>query len=367
MSKEKRLSEFLAYIVIALSNCSLYSIEHRALEEFSKKALSLTDELFDYEDSFDLTLLQGSLIFKNVPFPDKRPHIYRFIKKLKTNGIERVVIKKGVTLDELKSFITALALREVEVSSSPRIAVGKLEVRLKIEGDLDSLIDKSVAKVNELYKGVAKHRRLDIRGIEDIVGGFITAMKREKQVLRSLSPVKSHSVYTYVHETNVSVLTIFQAEALGLEGEDLYDAGIAGLLHDVGKLFIPKEIIEKNGVLNEEEWNTMKLHPVYGALYLSSQPDVSRTAVIAAYEHHLKYDGSGYPRTTSKTRRQHLISQLVAISDVFDALRSKRVYRDQDSYEVASIIETLKGSSGTYYNPSLVDNFIVACKGSNIL
>jgi HD-GYP domain-containing protein (c-di-GMP phosphodiesterase class II) len=361
MSNEKKLSDVLAYIVAALSNCALYSPEHPAVEEFSRKTLSLVEDLF-VDDSFSLTLLADSLIFNEIPVSDTGDHISRFTKKLKAKGIERVIIKKGVSLGEMKAFVSALASRERTVSSSPHIAVGMLEVRYKAEEDLSAMMGKSIVKVNEVYDGVSRFRRLDIRGIEDVVMGFIAALKKEANVLSHLGPVKSHSAYTYVHETNVAVLTIFQAEALGMKGEVLHDIGLAGLLHDVGKLFIPKEIIEKQESLNEKEWSTIKLHPVYGAVYLSTVPDVAKSAVIAAYEHHLKYDGSGgYPQTKTRTRRQHLISQFVAIADVFDALRTKRAYRP--SFEMPAIIGILMKGSGKDFNPVLVDNFIAACKG----
>lgn len=364
MPEEKKFSDVLAYIVAALSNCALYSPEHIAVKEFSIKALTLIEDLY-VEDSFSVTLLAESLIINATPVSDVGTHIFRFTKKLRSKGIERVIIKKGVSLEEFKSFIAALASRERTVSSTSHIAVGMLEVRFKAEGDLALMMDESVAKVNEVYEGVSRFRRLDIRGIEDVVGGFIAALKRETNVLRNLSPVKAHSAYTYVHETNVSVLTIFQAEALGLKGEALHDAGLAGLLHDMGKLFVPKEIIEKQTMLDEHEWSAMKLHPTYGAIYLSKLPEVSKGAVVAAYEHHMKYDGSGYPQAKIKTKKQHLISQLVAISDVFDALRTKRAYRP--SFEVPAITAVLKEGSGKDFNPVLVDNFIAACKSIKAL
>jgi HD-GYP domain-containing protein (c-di-GMP phosphodiesterase class II) len=361
MSDKKKLSDFLAYIVTAISNCSLYSHEHPAVEEFSRKILSLVEDLF-VDDSFILTLLADSLIFRESPVSDMGDHLFRFIKRLRVKGIERVIIKKGVSLEEIKTFVSELASREQTVSSTPHIVVGMLEVRYKAEGNFSTMMDESIAKVNEVYDGVSRFRRLDIRGIEDVVMGFITVLKKEANVLSKLSPVKAHSAYTYVHETNVAVLTIFQAEALGMTGEALHDIGLAGLLHDVGKLFVPKEIIEKQESLNEKEWSTIKLHPVYGAVYLSTLPDVAKSGVIAAYEHHLKYDGSGgYPQTKTRTRGQHLISQIVAIADVFDALRTKRAYRS--SFEMPAIIRVLKEGAGKDFNPVLVDNFIAACKG----
>jgi HD-GYP domain-containing protein (c-di-GMP phosphodiesterase class II) len=361
MSKEKRLSEFIAYTVIALSNCSMYSPGHPAVETFSGKALSLIDDLFD-DDSFHLTFLADSFLYNDTPVKDRNMHIYRFIKILKLKFIERVVIRKGVSVDEFETFIKMLALREAKVLSSPHITVGMLEVRFTESGNFASLMDRSSEKIAEIYDGVSKFRQLDIRGIEDIVVSFISGIRNETRVLQNLSPVKAHSAYTYVHETNVSILTIFQAEALGLDGEVLYDAGIAGLLHDVGKLFVPKEIIEKQESLSSNEWDIVNQHPVYGSLYLSGLPDVPKVAVIAAYEHHMKYNGSGYPEIRLKIKKQHLISQLVAIADVVDALRSKRSY--QQSFATPEIVEILKAGAGKDFNPLLVDNFISACKRS---
>jgi HD-GYP domain-containing protein (c-di-GMP phosphodiesterase class II) len=361
MPDQEKFSAFLAYIVIAASNCALYASDHKALEDFSKKAMNIIDDLF-VEGSLSLTLLSNSFIFNDVPVSDMKPHMYRFVKKLRVKGIERAVFTKGVTLEELQEFIKSLASMDMAVSSSDHISVGMLEVRFKSEGDMASLMEESTAAVGEAYEGISKYRKLDVRGIEDIVGGFITAIKREARVLQSLIPVKSHSMYTYVHETNVAVLTIFQAESLGMEGEILHDAGLAGLLHDVGKLFVSKEIIEKRGRLDEKEWASMKLHPVYGAIYLGGLPDVPKATIIATYEHHMKYDGSGYPEIKRRTRPQHLISQLVSIADVFDALRSKRGYRG--AYNVKSIIQILEKGSGREFNPALINNFIAACKKS---
>jgi HD-GYP domain-containing protein (c-di-GMP phosphodiesterase class II) len=133
----------------------------------------------------------------------------------------------------------------------------------------------------------------------------------------------------------------------------------------VGKLFIAKEILEKPGKLDESEWNLMKNHSLHGALFLSGQPEVSKLAPIAAYEHHMQYDGNGYPTARRSTQKQHIISQIIAISDIFDAMRSKRIY--QSSKQLLEVIRIIKESSGTYLNPELVDNFLNAFKKVRVI
>jgi HD-GYP domain-containing protein (c-di-GMP phosphodiesterase class II) len=245
--------------------------------------------------------------------------------------------------------------------SSDHILVGTVQVRLKHSGDdAVSLMDENVSTVREVYQEFSRFKKLDMVSIENAVLGFITALKREASILRIKSKVKSYSEYTYVHASNVSVLSVFQAESLGLKGEILYEIGIAGLLHDVGKMFVSKDILDKDSGLSQNEWDLMKRHPVYGATYLSSLKDAPKLAVVTAFEHHMKFDGSGYPDTRKRGKKQHVVSQMLAVADFFDALRTERPYRKALSLE--AIIKLMKDISGKDLNPFLVDNFVASLK-----
>jgi HD-GYP domain-containing protein (c-di-GMP phosphodiesterase class II) len=128
------------------------------------------------------------------------------------------------------------------------------------------------------------------------------------------------------------------------------------MLHDLGKLFIPEEIINKPGTLTSEEWSIINTHPTRGALYLQGGSEIPHLAVLAAMEHHMRYDGQGgYPRIKSEWK-PHIVSRMVAVADVFDALRSRRSY--QEPKPLSSIIEILKAEKGKALDPYLVDNFL---------
>ncbi len=135
----------------------------------------------------------------------------------------------------------------------------------------------------------------------------------------------------------------------------MQDIGIAALLHDVGKLFLPVDIINKPGKPTEEEWRMIRLHPVRGAEYLLTTSGISQLAVVTAYEHHMKFDLSGYPQT-GKDWQQHLCSHMTTISDIFDALRTKRAYRD--AMEADKICEMLTGMAGSELHPQLTAGFL---------
>lgn len=353
------VTELISHIITALSNCSLYSEEHPLVGEFSEKALRVMEGLYS-DDTLTLTLLGDSLVFNDNPVTDKGAHISSFKRRLKRKGVEKIIIRKGLTFEEFKKFIAGVASTE-RVASSPHLSVGMVEVKFSSEGtDVGALMSENITKVRGIYQGIAKFKRLDMVSLEDAVAGFITTLKRETNVLRIVSPVKSYSEYTYVHATNVSVLTIFQAEALGMKGENLHDVGLAGLLHDVGKMFVSKEVLEKETKLDLEEWNAIKRHPVFGARYLATLSDVPKLALITAFEHHMKFDGSGYPDTKRRGRRQHIMSQMVAVADFFDALRAKRPYRA--ALESATVTQFMKEATGKDFNPVLVENFLSALK-----
>ena len=130
---------------------------------------------------------------------------------------------------------------------------------------------------------------------------------------------------------------------------------MAAMLHDVGKLFIPDEILSKPGMLTPEERKVIETHTVKGARYLMGLDGIPKLAVLAALEHHLKYDGSGYPSMKGGWR-PNIVSQIIQIADVFDAMRSKRAY--QNLIPLEKIIDLLKKGSGTSFNPQLIEHFL---------
>jgi HD-GYP domain-containing protein (c-di-GMP phosphodiesterase class II) len=192
--------------------------------------------------------------------------------------------------------------------------------------------------------------------IKNLVTDLIAAIRHESSVLLSFSPLRVLDEYTFTHSTNVSILNLAQAMALGIKGEELHEIGVAALLHDTGKLYVPEEVLNKPGKLTDTEWESIRQHPQKGAEYLLENPGIPPLAVVVAYEHHMQYDNSGYPQV-SKDWRQNICSQMTAISDFFDAMRTKRIYRDD--LETNIIADQMAKMSGTAFNPILTRNFLV--------
>jgi HD-GYP domain-containing protein (c-di-GMP phosphodiesterase class II) len=210
-----------------------------------------------------------------------------------------------------------------------------------------------------MYSQISKHKAVDIRAVDELIKAFIRGFSYGINPIHMLARLKSVDEYTYTHVVNVCILTMSQAESLGFEGEQLYQIGVASVLHDAGKLFIPDEILNKPGRLTDNERTIIETHTIKGAQYILSLENIPKLAVLGSLEHHIKYDGTGYPNV-SKNWRPNVVSQMIAIADVFDAMRSRRVYKDPKP--VTLIVKILKEEKGTSFNPLLVDNFLKLIK-----
>jgi HD-GYP domain-containing protein (c-di-GMP phosphodiesterase class II) len=171
-----------------------------------------------------------------------------------------------------------------------------------------------------------------------------------------LTTVKSYDEYTYHHMVNVCILTLALARAIGLPRERAIALGIGGLLHDVGKVKVPQEVLQHDGALDEEQWRQIRRHPIDGAgLILVTTRDPLHPAVSVVLEHHAAYDGSGYPSLSGR-RSPSLPARLVAVADSFDALTSKRSYRKPEERRQA--LSLLQAGAGRSYDPRVVRTFV---------
>jgi HD-GYP domain-containing protein (c-di-GMP phosphodiesterase class II) len=176
--------------------------------------------------------------------------------------------------------------------------------------------------------------------------------------LAGLASIKAHDDYTFNHMVNVCVLAIAFGQRLGLPRQSLAQLGLCALYHDMGKLHIPLDVLNKHTGLSEEDWALMGNHTVYAARTLFPLIEIDRGTVnriLTALQHHLRYDGTGYPKLRIR-RKQSLYARVTAIVDTFDAMTTKRIYQRQ--YLPDEAIAMLYKESGRRYDPLLVKAFI---------
>ncbi len=167
--------------------------------------------------------------------------------------------------------------------------------------------------------------------------------------------MRNYDNYTFTHMVNVSILTMGQARALGIEGRLLREFGLSALMHDIGKVRTPKEILQKPERLTEQEFVIMRRHPVEGAEILRRTPEMPILAPVVAFEHHLRLDGTGYP-AGAKRSSLNLGTMICSIADVYDAMRSQRAY--QQAFPTDRVLAVLKKDDGAHFEAHLVRRFV---------
>lgn len=189
------------------------------------------------------------------------------------------------------------------------------------------ICERSKEAVASMFNEVRMGQMLNTEQTQRVVSEITQSVLRHPNALLSIVRVKQADEYTYMHSVAVSALMIALARQLGFEDDEVHEAGMAGLLHDVGKMAIDDGILNKPDSLTDNEFEQIKRHPEYGVRYLQkgSEP-VSRAVLEACYSHHEKMDGSGYPRGL-KGDQISLLSRMVAVCDVYDALTSDRPYK----------------------------------------
>jgi HD-GYP domain-containing protein (c-di-GMP phosphodiesterase class II) len=326
------------------------------VDEFVQRAFVLLNESFSAAESLEIMIIDDSLVVNKSPVRDAGGHIVNLINRMKRKGISRIDFMKGITQTELRQFITDMAAHAMLPGTYPHIRTGTVDVKagkpriVRAEGMTDHLDG-----MKEFYPDLASFRRLNPMGLEEIVVNFITAFKQEAGIIRLMSPIRVSADFMYSHAINVSVLSIFQAGALGAGDDLLQDIGMAGLLHDVGKIFVSRQEISKKDQATERDREELQRHTLYGARYLTKVDGLTRLAPIVALEHHLRYDCKGYPKLRMNGKKQHICSQIVAISDFFDIFRTRRP-QNRD-WNTGEILYLMRGKSGSLFNPSLMDNF----------
>lgn len=363
--------QVIIQLIAAITNIRLYGPAHPQVSQCIEKAYGGLAELLRDKPEVTFLTIGDDIVANNRPLPAGGHFTAKFITLLRDAGIERLTFLPGLQKDVLDRLIRDLASPGIaSICTGPCIKLGNVELMLAANGSEGTGITGPEGKeletaallqgthldhVKELYRMAKRHGKINILGIEDVIKSFMECFRRGINPLRLLTSLKSSDEYTFTHVVNVCILTMAQAEVLGFGNDHLYQIGIAAALHDVGKLFIPEEILNKPGALTQEERTVVETHSLKGARYIMSLDRIPKLAVLGALEHHIKYDGTGYPKITGQWT-PNIISQIIAISDVFDALRSKRSYSDPKPQEV--IVRIMLEEKGRAFNPQLVESFL---------
>ncbi len=282
----------------------------------------------------------------------------QFIDILHRHGVERLTLAAGLDAAETDQLISFLAVG-APPPSMRHVIIGRVELAVDEEedsGEKRGISLDQLEVVRESFARFRTERRLPASMMDEMVWSFIDALSRTTRQILPLSRLREHDEYTFVHSVNVSMLVLAQARAFGIQGTMLHAFGMAGLLHDIGKLLVPLDVLNKPGKLEGEEWSTMQSHAEQGSWYLSGMEGSLPLTAIVAFEHHLRYDGNPAYPILRTPRVPNLASRMTSIADAYDAMSTVRPY--QQPLMRSSALEILKKRAETFYDPVLVAGFV---------
>nr|MDQ3070156.1 HD-GYP domain-containing protein [Acidobacteriota bacterium] len=312
-------------------------------------------------------LVAGQVVVGDLPLPRLAGQMGELIDRLTKGGIERIAFARGVTQPELEHFIAGLG----KSIGSPEAAqaLNSTHIRLgRLAGDDDApaagggqratlqrLYGDAVGQAAGVWESALSEGRPDVRAAVESIESLAEAITENRTALVALAAMKKYDNYTFTHMVNVSILTMAQARALGIEGRLLREFGLAALMHDIGKVRTPKDILNKPSKLDPDEFEIMKRHTIDGAAILRQTPEMPALAPVVAFEHHLRLDGQGYPHGVQR-ETLNVATMLCSIADVYDAMRSQREY--QEAFPTDRILAVLARNDGMQFDQALVRRFV---------
>jgi HD-GYP domain-containing protein (c-di-GMP phosphodiesterase class II) len=353
------VERLIIQIAAAINARSLYVAAHpnvaKAVERLIDALVAACEER--RQDAITFLAIDGEVVVDQQPL--RRGGLYQeqFVRLLARGGIEWLTLARGLDAAECLALLESLSLSGVP-ESSPHVVVGRVEVRT-LDGEAgqapELLSSAALDAAREAFTAFRSDKRGGLRRLEEVVGGLIDALSRATREALPLAPLKDHDEYTFVHSVNVSLLTLQQARSFGFDSGRLHAVGLAAMLHDLGKLKIPLEVLNKPGKLEGEEWRIMQGHAELGARHLCGIEGSHPLSILVAYEHHLRFDGRPAYPLLSTPRRPTLPSQLTSISDAYDAICTTRCYQTAQSKLAA--VQILRRRAGAFHDPLLVANF----------
>lgn len=251
------------------------------------------------------------------------------------NDYGAIVIAEGTILDDhLIKKLDNLKLYKIKVFGEDKdIPPHEVSESFKTQ------YNENVDSVKGVLYGLAVGKSIDIEKVDKVVKSVVVKIDEKRDIVRCINQIKNVDEYTYTHSVNVSLLSMLIGKWMGFSKDKLLLVVQAGLLHDIGKIKVPTEILNKPGKLTSEEYEEMKKHTVYGYRLLEKEASINREVCLAVLMHHEREDGSGYP-TGAKGEKINQMAKIIAVADIYDAMTSDRVYRERESpFEVFELME----------------------------
>lgn len=368
---------FLSSLAQTLAKMGLYAPGHPSRERAVDDAFTQLQRLCEEEATPRFSFLSSDVVYGSRTLRELRD--WEWSARLAEVGIQRLEFSNDVSREDFEDFLVVAMARlglgnapdvmsaaaRIERPSSVRF--GMLSVRGTAVsatgvpepyalGDAPYSLSEEIETIEWMHEEVQQGQRVEGGEADAVVRSLALAMHANQGLKIPLLQLTRYDQYTTTHSLNVSVLAMALGERLGLARNEVRAIGVSGLLHDLGKVRIPPEILQKPGRLTEQEWEVMRRHPEDGARLILSNEAIPELAAVVAFEHHIMLDGGGYPHRR-KPCDCHTISKIVHVCDLYDALRTNRPYRP--AWPAEKVLRYIEERIGTELDADAARAFVL--------
>jgi len=334
---------------VVLRTAQIHEHNNIAVTMAIDKFLYLLNHLIEIEQGISLGLIGEFFYLNDVRIRYSLEYLLNFdflVREFKKRELGTIVFKNTLKPEDVQVFLRGFIAAGFSdtpyetitdaLEGSENLETERLKKISILEGgevDARKAIKKSYFNAVSYIKGVINKiksgEKVNIKKAKRIIETMVDQILDEEKLLLSMTAIKDYDEYTYHHSVNVSILTIALGQRLGLSKKILTELGVVALFHDIGKVEIPSDVLNKATNFTEDEWKLMKRHPVWGVkaiLKLRGLDSTTIRSAIVAFEHHMNYDLSGYPKVRKKYSELDFYSRIVSLVDQYDAMTSSRVY-----------------------------------------
>jgi putative nucleotidyltransferase with HDIG domain len=351
----------------------LYPHQHPELQDGLKRLVETLSPLLDDIGDLTYAMHDDDLFIESELLIRESVTYSAFIRECESMDVGAITVRSGVKEGEIEALVDGLCTDRQTLENEGgmtehlknknvyniiiSIASGSSEQVKDEEETKESkeVYNSAVTAVKDIMKSAKLGHGVSVQKVEKIVGGLSDALFTDKMNLLGLTVIKSYDETTFYHSVNTCILCLSLGNNLSLEKDKLSVLGAAALLHDIGKVNVPKELTTKPLPLTPEEFEMMKRHPVEGAEILSQMPGIHKLSMIVAYEHHCGYDLSGYPKLKNK-ERPHLFSRIVQVADSYEAGTSIRPFKGSKLPD--QVLAEMIRHSGRAFDPVIMKAFV---------
>jgi len=354
----------------------LYPLEHPVVADAVAQLGNAIRPYHDENLDIQLAFFEGEILLGSQVLAEESMLFDQLDREIRALGIGSIILYAGISPAQLTRMAAILIAEWSDVEAAGGVRAMATEANLThvqfadvtaVPKDMDleaaeetaesprEAINAALALLRDTDLLLQGNRRVSAARVNGVVRALVDNVLANRYAMLQLTALRNYDEYTFFHSTNVAIISLALGACVSDNHRFLSSLGVGALLHDIGKLTIDPSVLNKPGPLNPDEWARVRQHPISGAEIVSQLPGLDKSAIVTILEHHIRWDGTGYPARIPR-RPQHLCSRIVAIADAYDAMTSRRSY-SAARVEDDAMLNIAQGSN-TAFDPELVRLFV---------